>query len=157
MSPDQKLFENISGFAAKMFNDTGSLQPMWILEDRDGNQTALVTPFDGDDTKEKVAEYLAEFIRERHIVRYGFMSEAYVLEVGKDHPDYDRAERLRPSQHQDRREVLNFHVESADGQIGGQYYILRPEYGKAKLSPLKEMDGNAIGGRFANLLFKAAA
>jgi len=156
---NQDLLDHMAGFVEHLFAQTGEIMPMWIMENEDGELQPIITPFDSDEGKDASAEGIKMYIQAHNTIRYGFMSEAWVLAVDKEHPDFGKMPHVKVSSHQDRREVINIHVEDKDGNsIMGFFYILRPENGPAKLSPFKQeqMDGGSIGGRFTGLFEKAS-
>lgn len=123
--------------------------PMFILEDKDGGQFPIVIGdgFSGDEGKDAAKEFVIEKIKEFEAVRLGFISEAWVIEA--KHPGMDV--KTRPSEHEDRREIVQYYVEDKSGFSKLAYsYILRPEHGEPKLSPVKTLgdDWTRQEGRF---------
>ena len=152
MLDDKALFDHAAEFAAFHFNEKGELAPMWLLDNGKDHIYCVLTPFTGDDSKDNAVKVIKEIIKEKGIVRAAFMAEAWEVVVRKGQPEYDHPEDFRPSEHEDRREIIQLSVESKDGIMMGGYYILRPEHGKATLSPLKcEEMTNDYGGKFSGL------
>jgi hypothetical protein len=153
MSDNQKLMDHMIDFTKFLFETTGEVVPMWLLQDAKGMIQPIVTPFGDDRSKDEVVKEIRRQIIELKSVRYGFMSEAWSLVVKKGHPDFDRAKDMRPSEHPDRREIVKLTVEDDQGSfMFGHFQILRPENGKAKLSPFKLNDEyDRIDGRFTSI------
>lgn len=148
MKNAKQMLDHLAEFAAKMFSDTGELQPMWILESQT-EVVPIVAPFDCDATKDAASEFVRAKAKEIKAEVSGFMAEAWVVEADKD-----TVINVMPRNHEDRREVIHIYAEDKSGtQLMGHYYILRPEHGKAKLSPFKQMEGSA-SGRFTSMLEK---
>lgn len=154
----EAILEHLTNLATKMFEDTGEVMPIFILENKDGWLLPIITPFEGDGSKETVAKLVKEKSTNIDAQHIGFMCEAWVIEAKEGRLSEDELDGLKngsltPSEHPDRREVVHIVVESKDGSfVGGQFYILRPEVGKPRLSPFKKMpDGGKFTGRFSHL------
>jgi hypothetical protein len=150
---NQSLMEHMKDFASIAFKEGGEVRPMWLLMDAKGKIQPVITSFGSPEEKDACADFIRVALRAHRAVRYGFMSEAWYLSVRKGHPDYDHPEKVPPSEHQDRREVINLMVEDDQGGcMVGRYFILRPEIGKPTLSKF-EQDGDLgrAGGRFSGL------
>ena len=149
MKTAKEMLEHVAGFAEKLFNDTGEIHPMWILESAT-EIIPIIAPFEGDDSKDMAVVFVRHKAKEIKADVSGFMAEAWMVSMDKD----EKLNRM-PSQHEDRREIIQVYAEDRSGaKLMGMYYILRPEFGKAKLSPLKMMDGDATG-RFTSILENA--
>jgi hypothetical protein len=144
----RKLFDIAAENAAKMFleSDDHEVLPMWHAIQGNGEHILIATPWESDDEKEIAIGALRQMFVERHVKRFAFIVEAWVAEVKNlDGP--------RPSKHPDRREVLMISAEDRSGEsIMGYYYILRPEHGPPKLSPLEVKDFDQTTGRMVGLL-----
>jgi hypothetical protein len=144
----RELFDVAAENAAKMFNesDDHEVLPMWHAVDGTNKHVLIATPWNDDHEKDIVVKGLRRMFAANHVKRYAFIVEAWVAEVKTlDGP--------RPSEHPDRREVLMIHAEDRSGEsIIGYYYILRPEHGPPKLSPLDVMDYDQTTGRMMGLL-----
>ena len=90
--------------------------------------------------------------------RYVFMDEAWILEAHDRIPSREEMQRIQREgleHHPDRREILMFSAEDRRGnRLMAHRFILRPERGKAKLSPLKVIDWTEgeTKGRMVGLL-----
>jgi hypothetical protein len=117
-----------------------------------GEELVFSPPAPDKDTS--VAMVRALFVI-RKVVRYVFIDEAWLLEAkgGLDPADLLRAARKGISGHPDRREVLLLNAEDRHGgHIMGRRYILRPEHGKPKLSPMTILGHDETAGRMVGLL-----
>ena len=144
-----------SAQAEKIFRQTGVLLPMYHAFKSNGDQFVIASP-DIHDKDVAVGIVKAKFDTE-DVESYVFMSEAWVLEqAAVGGPEIERAMQHGLSEHPDRREVIAFSAENRDGQMQtARRYILRPEHGKAKLTPLKLDDMVSITesrGRMVGLL-----
>ena len=139
-------------FAANTFKQVGELEPMWICETGTGDMIIVegeMPPHLGDD-RNKLAAILKAAFRAHGVVRYVFMTEAWSYE-GKELPASIAAGASIES-HPDRNEVISLTAEEKGRHLMGTMQILRPEYGRAKLTPFKLFDGDKIEGRFTGLL-----
>lgn len=115
---------------------------VWMAWDADNKEHCVQTPMGDADDRDKIVDTMRKFFRERRIVRYAVLSEAWIGSGGK----------MRPSENPDRREVVYIAVEDASGErIFGIHQIFRPKGRKAYLGKLEVTDVD-IGGRFCELL-----
>lgn len=145
------LFQHGVETAKMLFDKSGSISPMWIAVCEDGSIIPIVTQMeDKDDT----VAVIKQLFKDREVVRYVSLLEAWALVLGKDAKIPESMERGGSiASHPERREIIWVTAEDRHGNTKvGQYFILRPEHGKPTLSPFKEMDGDRSEGRFANLL-----
>jgi hypothetical protein len=155
MTQAQKFLAYADHVIAGIFKDAGEVQPMWHLVQENGPQLALLTPWNNAREKDAAADYIRAIIKERKIVRYAFMAETWMVQA--DPADVESAVRLarrgQLSKHQDRREALIVQVEDRDTkeQLSRVRFILRPEHGKATLSPPHQYDGEMVAGRFCKM------
>lgn len=148
------LIEFANGQAEKIFRRNGIIYPMYHTVKSDG-QIIVMTPPPGDKDM-SVALMKAAFVL-NDIERYVFIDEAWILDNRKGGPeiDMDRVRREGVRDHPDRREVLMFAAENRKGEIlTATRFILRPEHGKASLSPLmfNDMTGVESKGRMVGML-----
>jgi hypothetical protein len=122
---------------------------MWhAVRDNDEN-VLIATPWSNDEEKQATVDALRHLFRAHHVKRFAFMVEAWVRQAAS----MEDINSCPPSEHPDRREVLMITAEDRDGsQIMGFYYILRPEHGPAKLSPLHVQPFDGTAGRMVGLL-----
>ncbi len=136
----KRLFEIASKTVGKIFLEDGEISPMWhavAISEDDGKeyQIVIATPWCSIEEKHGAVAALREMFREHNVQRYVFVCEGWMVEVRK------LPNEIAPSEHPDRREVITIVAEDRDGsQMSGQFYILRPEHGPAKLSPLQIND-----------------
>lgn len=149
MNTAKEMMDHLAGFAKRTFEDHGEIIPMWVIIGKNDDIVPILSPFSSDEEKDATAEFIRSKAKEMDAKPVGFMCEAWVVEA-KAGTKID----CQPSQHTDRREVIQIYAEDKPGSLFGTYYILRPEHGKAKLSPFKVFDGDA-SGRFTSILEKA--
>jgi len=151
----KQMLDHMAGFAKHIFDSTSDHEviPMWVVES-ETEVVPILAPFSGDDEKNASIAFVREKAKSMNANVVGFMCEAWVVE--KIGADIDEAEKIIPSEHDDRREIIQIHAEDRDGNVAiGSYYILRPEHGTPKLSPFRLYDDDMkIGGRFTSILEK---
>jgi hypothetical protein len=148
----QELFDIAATNAARIFNDSDDHEvlPMWHAVQGNGEHVLIATPWQDDTEKQIAVEMLRDLFREKQVKRFVFIVEAWIARV-KSMREVE--EGPPPSKHPDRREVLMITAEDRSGEtIFGQYYILRPEHGPPKLSPLEVMPYDGTSGRMTGLL-----
>jgi hypothetical protein len=148
----RELFDLAATNAAKIFleSDDHEVQPMWHAVDGKNKHVLIATPWSSDDEKDVVVKTLRKMFAANQVKRYAFIVEAWVARVSSEREVHDGP---RPSEHPDRREVLMISAEDRSGEtIMGHYYILRPERGPPKLSPLEVMPYDQMSGRMMGLL-----
>lgn len=145
----EKLFRFGAETAEHLFNKQGHLLPMWVGVNAKGAHSPLLIP-DFDD-KDRAAEIVRSFLKDRKIVRYVSMIECWTYQ-GKDMPPEIAAGKSLET-NPDRREAIHILAEDNGGNtISGRLFILRPEHGKPKLSPLKIYgDVEKTEGRFVKM------
>jgi hypothetical protein len=147
-----ELFDIAAENAARMFNesDDHEVLPMWHAVDGKNKHGLIATPWSNDEEKEIVVKGLRKMFAVNQVKRYAFIVEAWVAQIAP----FEQPEDVpRPSEHPDRREVLMIHAEDRSGEsIIGYYYILRPEHGPPKLSPLDIQPYDQMAGRMMGLL-----
>jgi hypothetical protein len=155
MNKNQRLLDHMARFAKLVFERVEEVQPMWLLEDADGKIQPIVTPFSGSESKEEAANLIKLALVQHKAVRYGFMAEAWSVVVDKQHPDFNKTDKIEPSGHRDRREIVNLVVEDDQGDfMHGRFFILRPEVGKPSLSPFKQEEPEKLTGSMTHLFQK---
>jgi hypothetical protein len=150
----KSLIEFASTQAEKIFRRAGAISPMYHAIKASGEH-AILTPRE-DDKDVAVAMVKAWFVL-NDIDRYVFIDEAWILDTTKGGPPIDMAKVRREGlrNHPDRREVVMFAAENKRGEmLTAARFILRPEHGKAQLTPLKinDMTGVESSGRMVGLL-----
>lgn len=155
MDTIKDMIESLKGFAKKAFDDSGSVQPMWVLVAHHPEPIVMpiMAPFGSSEEKDVAFQFVRAKAKEINADLVGFMAEAWTVSIkteGKEPP-----KGIVPSEHEDRREVIQIHAEDNKGNVSfGMYYILRPEHGNATLSPYHDISVDGISGRFSNILEK---
>lgn len=148
------LIRLASSNADAIFGMTGQILPMYHAVSGEGEHMIIPQP---DPDKDIAAAMIRELFAERDIIYYVFLSEAWLLDTTKDMPQPDLGKIVAEGleHHPDRREVVAFSAESRDGgSQTARRYILRPEHGRATLSPLlmDDMKGRTSSGRMVGLI-----
>ncbi len=145
----EKLFKFGADSAAHLFGQTGYLVPMWVGIDKKSAHIPLIVT--NLDDKDRVANTVKEFIKKNGITHYVSMLECWMYEGKELPPEYLTGKSLEDNP--DRREAIHILAEDKDGNtISGRFYILRPERGRAKLSPLKvDPPPEKVEGRFVGM------
>lgn len=145
----QELFDHGADAAAHLFERQGHLVPMWVGVNKRGSHVPLVIPYMDD--KDSVAETVKKYLKKERITQYVSMLECWTYEGKEIPPEITEGRSLEHNP--DRREAIHIMAEDEDGNtIAGCFYILRPEHGKPKLSPLKMYpNAEASEGRFVRM------
>lgn len=148
-TPLHKLFNFGAETARHLFERLGSLEPMWIGVNDKGSHLPLIISNMSD--KDAVAKAVRAFLRKNGITRYVCMLECWTYE-GKEVPQ-EILDGKSLEHNPDRREAVSIVAEDNEGNaMSGHFYILRPEHGKPKLSPIKILSEDAtFEGRFAGM------
>lgn len=149
MTPQLELmFKTANKFVEKHFRAAGEILPMYHAERRNGEHMILPAP---PGPKDQAMILVRAFFELHDIVRYIFIDEAWIVIGRGDDPRLDL--NTKASTHPDRREIVMFSAEDETGQYLGRRFILRPEHGPAKLSPLTMAEaGGTLQGRMIGLL-----
>lgn len=147
-----RLFNFGAESAQHLFLRQGELLPVWaVLDEKDCIKILVVAEMTD---KDAVAEKVKEFIKKQKATAYVSAIEAWVVEIPKGGDMPREIKEGRSLKHNpDRRELINILAEDNQGNsVSGCYYILRPEHGKPKLSPLKVFPkATKTEGRFTNM------
>lgn len=128
--------------ATKIFEELGSVGPIWLIEKPDGN-AVVHTQFTGDDSKDTMVALIKEKFGAT-ATRIIFIAEAWMRRM---QGPFDG---IRPSESPNRIEVIHLLAEDrTGGQISMQRIIDRSS-GKVKLLPPEVHELDIIGGRFAS-------
>ena len=144
--------------AEKLFRVQQQLLPMYHAVTASGQQLVFNSP--SRDKDEAVRLIKAEFVA-RDVLFYVFMDEAWWLGArGAEYRklDMNAINRDGLQYHPDRREIVMFSAEHRNGEmLMAHRYILRPEHGKATLSPLGKIESfDHSAGRMVGLLRRDA-
>ncbi len=151
--PLAKLIKTASDSVEKIFHDTGVIYPMYHSITTKGEHSVFPAPTEFRDKDLSVAMVKALFAI-TDVERFVYFDEAWILE-SKENIDLDKINREGLKNHPDRREAVIFSAEARNGEmLTAKRFILRPEVGKAKLSPLKidDMAGVESSGRMVGML-----
>lgn len=148
-TPLRRLFTFGAETAIHLFNKQGYLEPMWIGVNRRGSHVPLLVTNMSD--KNNVSKIIRDFLKKQGITRYVSMVECWTYE-GKEIPQ-EILNGKSLEHNPDRREAIAIIAEDNEGNtISGRFYILRPEHGKPKLSPLKvDAKQTTTEGRFVRM------
>ena len=148
-TPLRRLFYFAAETAIHIFNRQGYIEPMWIAINKKGSHVPMIVADMSD--KNKVAEAVRAFLKKEGATKYVSMLECWTYE-GKEIPQEIR-EGKSLEHNPDRREAVTIVAEDNEGNtLCGRFYILRPEHGKPKLSPLKvDPEATETEGRFVGM------
>ena len=154
MSDLRQMIEAASSAVEKLFKIRGVIRPMYDCMTADG--VRFVTPAPHEDKDAAVAMMRALFVI-KNVVRYVFIDEAWMLDQKGDAAEGARLEawaaKYGVASHPDRREIVMFIAEDLAGRLSAHRFILRPEHGKPRLSPLKFIPAETLAhGRMVGLL-----
>lgn len=148
----QDLFIMATGFARTHFEADGEIQPMWIGVDHNDEQVVVVTPFHSNKEKELTIKAVRELFRDKNVIRYAFICEAWMVDVKGQNVTREDVEGIVPSRHPDRIEVINFVLEEKGASKQAYYKIIRPDDGKPYLSDLITLEDFKVEGRMSGVL-----
>lgn len=167
----------IGGYGKKMFEEHALAASRDIFERRGGinpiaELMALVNPQTGktksgihfsvvlavgelmDLDKDAVSSLLRKMVSEFKADAYMFVSEAWMVTVPSSKRLADNPEEYPlPSEHPDRKEIVQLIFEYRDGKGNSAYYadITRPSKDEAVLGPWARFPGDGTFGRFAEM------
>jgi len=141
-------------FARGYFNDNGQLAPMIDAIDEDGLHYVMLVPQIGGTGSERdaIATGLAQFFKEKKIIQYVMMIEAWTLKMSQDELIAAGGEVPRPSLSPNRVEIVCLQGETWKGENYGRSIDIDRSDGKAKLTTAMEFPSGSTTGRFCNLL-----
>lgn len=144
--------ENLADLAERLFTTQGYVKPMWVLITPD-KVMFVIADFETSKQKDDAIAAVKKLTKDHDAKIVGFICEAWSVALDASHPDFDKMNDITPSQHPDRREIIQVYREIGGLIEAGSFYILRPEHGKAKLSPFKSWTEDGMsGGRFTCIL-----
>lgn len=132
-------------------NPGAELMPIWDLVDRTGEHHIFATPFFGEESKDAVAAFVKQKMREIGAVGYSHVSEAWAAFTTPDEWRDDK----RPASKRDNRIEVVMIMAAARGSETAMtsYEIVRgPDAVVTELKLVDQGEGGTISGRFANLL-----
>lgn len=146
--------EDLMVFASEQmavrFKHVGRIYPMWHAESA---TDSFIISTDANQDKDLVTEAIAAFFRERNVIRFIFIDEAWIV----DRKPEDLQKLMLAggvSAQPDRREIVMIHGEDATTAKVRVRDIIRPKKGKARLGPLQTDAefGQLIDSRWSVLL-----
>lgn len=153
MTPIENLLSGIAEVVAEQFAKCGEVPPHWVGMDRDGELIEAVTPWNSSETKAIAVGAVRELFRQRNVMVYVFACEAWTVKTNS--MEAAAAAAGHCDQHPDRREAIAYSAEDIRGeQAHAVQYILRPEHGPAKLSPLKFSPKGSVSGNMIGMLVR---
>jgi hypothetical protein len=127
------------------------LMPAFVIQFKDRPPAMIGTPWNGEDEKYAVVEAIRALLKayREHVVSYLFWSEAWQAYEDSNHPTG-----LRPSDRQDRKEVVIINAFDHKGGKMLSLEIMRGPDGVVTglVANDKENNITALGGRLHNLL-----
>lgn len=132
----KSMIEFASAQAEKLFRIQGVIYPLYHCIKTNGDN-AILNQMDRD--KDLSVAMTVAWMQLNDVDRYVFMDEAWIVDdrKGQIGLDMEKIRRMGISKHPDRREIVMFSAENRRGeQLTAKRFILRPETGKARLSPL---------------------
>ena len=155
MTSIDTMHEHLRETATKAYKDgIEEIPPHWTIATKNGQVLDIITPFVGEDSKQTVATVMRGLMGSIDAIRYGFMSESWMVSV----KDKSQIDGRPPSERDDRIEVLV--VVCSDGeQSKMRAYELIRDWDSGSVTELKllesmssDEEGSRVEGRFANLL-----
>lgn len=137
----------------EQFEDEQRIMPMFLIEDKDGRLIVIATPWTDQHEKQASVNYVKTKMRELGATRYVHIAEVWSLVCSEVPESYKQGASL--ATHPDRREAV---IAMAEDKEGNRFqlcrYILRPEHGKATLSPaeITDLSAHRTEGIFTHLL-----
>jgi hypothetical protein len=161
------ITSNLKDLWLRTVRDGRELLPMFVLVHKSGNARAIITPFQGSDDKESVAQVITEYVTSQSRTQdpvevVAFAAEAWSV-TARPVPGVDSLEQVSKevdlsggslANHPEREEIFLVRVETATGQRHTHWPIVRnpdkpPSLGEAH--NYTDTDTND-GGRFSHLL-----
>lgn len=130
------LIQFASAQVMKIFAKTQIILPMYHAIKASG-ETMILQPPPGD--KDLSVAMVKAWLALNDIDRVVFFDEAWIVDDSRGQVGLDKEKIMREgiSNHPERREIIMFSAENRRGEmLTAKHFILRPEVGKAKLSPL---------------------
>jgi hypothetical protein len=151
LSELRAIIDNASSAVESIFAVDGELMPMWHLVTADG-EYIMASP--GGMEKDLATEAIRAIIKEKNIVRYIFIDEAWVVQsTVKDEAlkkIMDEGSSL--AEHPGRREFVIFCAEERNGGfILGRREILREQDKPPTLGQIEFADEGEFSGRFVGM------
>src|SRR5262245_37757074 len=108
----QDFFACAAENAARLFNASGEVLPMWHSVNAQGEHVLIATPWANDEEKDLASERLRLLFKATGVKRFAFIAEAWTAPAKTMG---EVREGPRPSAHPDRREILMISAEDRWG------------------------------------------
>jgi hypothetical protein len=130
-----------------------ALMPCFVLESSTGDLALIATPWSSERDKEATAYALRETMRNAGVVRYSFISEAWmaVAPPGTEHKSR-LADHEMPANRPDRVEIVIISASDKRAVKSALLRIVRGEAGTVVRLDRDNKEAKHIKGRFADLL-----
>lgn len=148
----EELLTKTVEFAKQIFDGDDQIIPTWFGETRGGEMVCISTPFDSEMSKNLSVMAVKKLFKEREVVRYIFMSEAWVA----SRPTAEAARGVVPSEDPDRKEIVMFNGEGDGQRVHAFMPIIRPEDGEATLGEITGRDFTNLQGRMTGILYEGS-
>lgn len=149
MTPKERL-EFISELIGLFFDANGTIEATFHAWTRDDLTVFSWPPVENKDV---AITMVKDLLKEMRAEKYVLVDECWMVYLS--HEEAERHGTKAVSEHPDRREAVMFTYEDLTGQVVTAHrFILRPEHGKPKLTPLEIMDMTDVKseGRMVGLL-----
>jgi hypothetical protein len=136
--------------AADLALGVDQISPMWALVDTKKQVTLIVSPWGNDDEKDAIVTAVKAKMKQDGTVMYAHIAEAWMAKVSLDDPD--KLMKIRPSEREDKEEVIIVTVNDHLDTVMGMLSIERDDQGKiigTKRLPTQE---GRFEGRMVELL-----
>jgi hypothetical protein len=164
------LLRRVSRMAERTFDKQGDVDPLWLIENADGEQTGLITPIitstplAAAEEKDRIAAEVRTLFAEKGIVRYACAMEVWKLAESAQQAMTKEQRGLQYAamgytlaNHPDRREAVVLNAEDGAEALTAFRDIIRPPHGKpylGKLGAIERID--SVESRWLGLLPSAA-
>jgi hypothetical protein len=130
-----------------------SILPSFVVETGDGQLAIIATPWTNERDKQITVLALRATMRKAGVVRYSFISEAWmaIAEPGTEHKTR-LADHEMPSNRPDRVEVVIISASDAKEVRSAMLRIIRGEAGTVVRLDRDQADAKNVQGRFVDLL-----
>jgi hypothetical protein len=145
------MIDRLSKMAEEKFAKYGGIAPLWFALASNGD--TFIIPKMGPD-KDLQAQFVRYIFREKDVIAYVFMDEAWVVEATMDTQEAvtKMSATVGLEHHPDRREVVVIHAEDETSNLSFHRDIIRPAGGRVFLGPLIDDHFSHSEGRFVGML-----
>jgi hypothetical protein len=155
-APLDALVRRLSQEAEELFNETGGIEMIWLVEAPAKGQTLIMTPLvpppgQMREAKDALAEGMRALFRKFGVTRYVDVAEMWVVRRARELGEPQGSLADDP----DRREVMMFNADDGFECLVAMREIVRPQHSKpylSKLSKIEHLNRRDAQGRFCDLL-----